>query len=412
MSAEIQMTFRTAGQPTRERFMSQTFADTALKASARFWFLVTVIGQLLFAFTVASFYASTAARGDLEMWNRFMPRGHVPGDTGGNLAVAVHLLSAVLILLAGALQFVPRIRARFPAFHRWSGRTYILTAFTLSIAGLYMHWIRGSIGDLSLRLGSTLNAVLIWLCAGMALHYAVVRNLRTHRRWALRLFLVVSASWFFRIVFFLSFLLFQRPVGFDPNTFQGPFLTIMAFAQSLFPLAVLELYFRAQDRPGVLRRLAMASGLVLLTAATGAGTFAITGAVWMPAISAAYDSRKSIARTLSATIASSGVEQAFRQYRDLRATGRKTYSFDEVELNALGYELLRAGRLKDAIRVFQLNVQAYPRSSNTYDSLAEAYLRDGNKPLAIANYQRSAQLDPKNRNALFALQKLGARVTR
>ena len=85
-----------------------------------------------------------------------------------------------------------------------------------------------------------------------------------------------------------------------------------------------------------------------------------------------------------------------------------TYKFDEDELNSLGYQLMQTKRFKEAIRIFQLNVEAYPRSSNVYDSLGEAYMDDGNKPQAIANYQKSLQLNPKNRNALVMLQKLNA----
>lgn len=45
-------------------------------------------------------------------------------------------------------------------------------------------------------------------------------------------------------------------------------------------------------------------------------------------------------------------------------------------------------------------------SATVYDSLGEAYLSDGNKELAINNYRRSAELDPKNTNGLEALKKL------
>jgi len=284
----------------------------------------------------------------------------------------------------------------------------MLTAVTLSVAGLYMTWFRGSVGDLSVHLASTLGAVLIWLCGGMALRYALARDFRTHRRWALRFFLVVSGSWFFRIGFFLSFLIFKGPIGFDPVTFRGPFLTFMSFAQYLIPLAVLEIYLWAQDRPGALRRMATAGMLFVLTLVMGAGLFAVATAQWVPQVKAAYDPRKSIAETLSATIASSGIDAAAKQYHDLKAAAPATYNFDEDELNNLGYELIRAKKFKEAIRVLQLNVEAYPQSSNVYDSLGEAYMDDGNKPLAIANYQKSLELNPKNRGAVVMLQKLTA----
>src|SRR5437879_1625208 len=170
-------------------------ANTALKAAARFWFGVTVTGQLMFGFAVASFYSLTALRGDFHAWK--ISNGYIPGVTKGNPAVVMHLTSAVIVMLAGAVQLVPQVRNRFPAFHHWNGRIYMLTAVTLSLAGLYMQWIRGSVGDLPQHIGSAVNAILIWLCAAMALRYAMARDFKTHRRWALRLFLVVSASWFY-----------------------------------------------------------------------------------------------------------------------------------------------------------------------------------------------------------------------
>ena len=129
---------------------------------------------------------------------------------------------------------------------------------------------------------------------------------------------------------------------------------------------------------------------------------------FLPNIKRAYDSRTSIAETLSATIAASGIDQAARQYYDVKAASPATYNLDEDELNALGYQLIQANRFRQAIRIFQLNVEAYPGSANTYDSLGEAYMDDGDKSQAIANYQRSLQLNPGNNNAVKMLQKLNA----
>ncbi|MGA7381232.1 MAG: DUF2306 domain-containing protein [Terriglobales bacterium] len=388
------------------RLELSSLADGALKAATRFWFVVTLVSQLVFAFAVASFYGLTALRGDYHAWK--FTHGYVPGVTKGNWAVVMHVASAAVVMLAGAVQLVPQVRNRFPAFHRWDGRIYMLTAAALSVAGLYMTWIRGSVGDISQHLGSTLNAVLIMLCAAMALRYALARDFKTHRRWALRLYLVVSASLFIRAGLFLSLFLNHGPFGFDPTTFRGPFLTFLSFAQYLVPLAVLEIYLRAQDRPGALRRLATAGMLFVLTLVMGAGLFAVAMAQWVPQVKAAYDPRTSIAETLSATIASSGIDAAANQYHDLKAAASPTYNFDEGELNALGYRLIGAKKFKEAIRILQLNVEAYPQSSNVYDSLGEAYLDDGNKPQAIANYQRSLELNPKNRGASEVLRRLNA----
>src|ERR1700730_3626979 len=263
MSTQLQTAFWIADTTHRGQSLRK-FADRALKAAAGFWFVVAVLGQLVFAFAVASFYGLSAARGNWQQWNKTMTHGYTPGHPMGNLAVAIHLSSAVIILLSGAIQLVPLIRRRAPSFHRWNGRIYFVTAFTISIAGLYMMWFRGTVGDLPQHLGQSLDAVLIMLCAAMALRYALARDFKTHRRWALRLFMVVSASLFIRAGIFLSLFLNHGPFGFDPTTFTGPFLTFISFAQYLLPLAVLEIYLRMEDRGGAPGRVALRAGRVVL----------------------------------------------------------------------------------------------------------------------------------------------------
>src|SRR5258708_1686965 len=303
MGAELQITFPAAVTSQKPRSL-QSFADTALRATVRFWFAVAVAGQLMFAFTVASFYGMASVRRNWLAWNKGMAHGYIAGDTKGNFAVAVHLVSAVIVILAGVIQLIPQIRERAPVVHRWNGRLYMVTAFTISLAGLYMMWGRGTVGDLSQHLGQSLNAVLIMLCAVMALRYALARDFKTHRRWALRLYLVVSASLFIRAGLFLSLFLNHGPFGFDPATFSGPFLTFLSFAQYLVPLTVLEIYLRAQDPPSALRRMATAAMFFFISLSIGARILPLTICLSQPRVKPAYDNPQSIPETLSPTIAS------------------------------------------------------------------------------------------------------------
>lgn len=120
-----------------------------------------------------------------------------------------------------------------------------------------------------------------------------------------------------------------------------------------------------------------------------------------------YDSYKSPAKLLLKKIIADGAEAALRDYRQLRIGKPASELINEAQMNRLGYDLLyQVNRVKDAIEVFTLNVEDYPQSSNTYDSLGEAYAVDGNKELAIKNYQRSVELDPRNDNAVVRLKKL------
>ncbi|HEX7334562.1 MAG TPA: hypothetical protein VF290_23880, partial [Pyrinomonadaceae bacterium] len=77
-----------------------------------------------------------------------------------------------------------------------------------------------------------------------------------------------------------------------------------------------------------------------------------------------------------------------------------------LELNTLGYRLLRTGKPREAIEIFKLNVEAYPQAANPYDSLGEAYMTVNERELAIQNYKKSLELNPGNSGAVEALKKL------
>jgi tetratricopeptide (TPR) repeat protein len=102
------------------------------------------------------------------------------------------------------------------------------------------------------------------------------------------------------------------------------------------------------------------------------------------------------------------ITSAISQYHDLKTNQADAYDFSEPELNMLGYRLLAMKKMKEAIEVFKLNVEAYPQSSNVYDSLAEVYMMNGDKELSIKNYKRSLELNPQNTNAVEMLKKLNA----
>jgi len=117
--------------------------------------------------------------------------------------------------------------------------------------------------------------------AVIALRYAIARDIDTHRRWALRTFLVVNGVWFFRVGLFSWISINQGPVGIGEN-FDGPFIVFWSFANYLLPLAVLEFYLRTQDRAGASGKFAMAAGLLVLTAAMGVGIFGAYMFFWRP----------------------------------------------------------------------------------------------------------------------------------
>jgi CubicO group peptidase (beta-lactamase class C family) len=106
------------------------------------------------------------------------------------------------------------------------------------------------------------------------------------------------------------------------------------------------------------------------------------------------------------TIQAKGLDAGLAQYRELKSKQATAYDFSEPELNRVGYQLLALKKVKDAVEIFKLNVAEYPQGFNTYDSLGEAYMTDGNTELAIRNYKKSLELNPQNTGATAMLMRL------
>lgn len=79
---------------------------------------------------------------------------------------------------------------------------------------------------------------------------------------------------------------------------------------------------------------------------------------------------------------------------------------NEQEINEVGYGLWEKGLQQHALEVMKINCQLFPQSWNAYDSLAEMYLKNGDKENAKLNYQRSVALNPKNDGAKKRLENL------
>ncbi|WP_374401716.1 DUF2306 domain-containing protein [Niveibacterium sp.] len=273
--------------PTLGRDRWKTFLRVALSGSATVWLIVTLAGQVVFAAYVANFYGGAAIAGEYERWSKVLPRGFDSTEPLGNAMLGLHLLLAVAWVLSGMLQLIPAVRGHVPALHRWNGRLYIGFAAALAVGGLWLVWVRGGVvGDLAQHLAISINALFILGCAAMAWRAARLRRFGDHRRWALRLFVVASGVWFFRVGLMAWLAVHQRPVGFDAATFQGPFLTLLAFGvYVVLPLSLLQLYLTAKDRGGPAAHLGVTAVIGIVTLATCIGTFAAAMGMWLPRMS-------------------------------------------------------------------------------------------------------------------------------
>lgn len=114
--------------------------------------------------------------------------------------------------------------------------------------------------------------------------------------------------------------------------------------------------------------------------------------------------------TLAEALGKQGFDHAEEAYTALRKSN-PTFQLSEEDLRHWGYQLLWADKNKEAIGVFRLVTALFPDSFNAFDCLAEAYQQDGNYALAIANYQKSLDLNVSNSNAVQHLAAL-ARLNR
>jgi CubicO group peptidase (beta-lactamase class C family) len=110
-----------------------------------------------------------------------------------------------------------------------------------------------------------------------------------------------------------------------------------------------------------------------------------------------YDQYDSSSMMFVQTLQSKGIEEAVKLFHEIRKKSPDDIS--EGRINGLGYALLNSNRNKEAIEIFKLNVEAFPESANVYDSLAEAYMKNGDNELAIKYYKKTLEMIPKDTKA-------------
>jgi tetratricopeptide (TPR) repeat protein len=93
-----------------------------------------------------------------------------------------------------------------------------------------------------------------------------------------------------------------------------------------------------------------------------------------------------------------GLDRAFQLYDVERRRNPNRPLFPESEMNAYGYERLQKGHPDEAIAIFRMNVDAYPRSANAYDSLSDAYLAAGKRQEALAAVEQAMKRLPADKS--------------
>jgi CubicO group peptidase (beta-lactamase class C family) len=119
--------------------------------------------------------------------------------------------------------------------------------------------------------------------------------------------------------------------------------------------------------------------------------------------------KRSLVSTLGSTIVHKGVDAAIAQYRDLKRTDPDGYDFAPPRLNLLGRMLLAKDRAGDAIAIFKLNAEEYPKNPGAYNGLGDAYAKAGKKDLAVESYRKAIELNPQDQAGKDKLKALEAK---
>lgn len=118
--------------------------------------------------------------------------------------------------------------------------------------------------------------------------------------------------------------------------------------------------------------------------------------------------KKSIGALVYETAEKEGLDVAVKKYKEAKQNQTDVFQFGPGQLNVAGYKLLQHGKVKEALEVFKLNAEAYPNNFLVYDSLADAYLADGDKQEATRNFKKSLEIDRTNTSAIESLRSLGS----
>jgi imidazolonepropionase-like amidohydrolase len=105
---------------------------------------------------------------------------------------------------------------------------------------------------------------------------------------------------------------------------------------------------------------------------------------------------------LAGLVTKEGAEKLRLVVLNIRRSDPKSAIVAEEKINGLGYALLGLKKYSQAIAVFRMNTEDFPRSANCYDSYAEALFNSGKVPDAVANYKKALDVDSKYPNAEFA----------
>lgn len=104
------------------------------------------------------------------------------------------------------------------------------------------------------------------------------------------------------------------------------------------------------------------------------------------------EANRSLTRLIINTIEEQGIEKARQVYKE-RNSGSQLLEF---MMRDAGFDSIDNGNSETALKIFEMNVYAYPGSARALQGLAEGYMETGNKELALQYFRESLNINPDN----------------
>ena len=255
-----------------------------LETSKKLWFICLLLTQACFVTYLILGYAVTGITHGISQWTRLNNTAYIANDMTGNVMYAAHVLLAVIMIIGGSLQLIPTLRAKYKTFHRYNGYVFVILACCISLAGLYLIIVRGTVGNTLMHALTMFGGLLVIVSSIFAVKTARARNIHAHQIWAIRLYLAANGVLFFRLMIFAWFIVFGS-LGIDTATFTGPTVIFISLCSYVFPILIAELVrYAAKKTSHRLITLTCACLMLLISAIFLTGLFGVVLASWYPAI--------------------------------------------------------------------------------------------------------------------------------
>jgi hypothetical protein len=101
----------------------------------------------------------------------------------GAYFILVHWIGGTITLLSGHFQFLSGVRQKYPAFHHWNGRFFLLGCSLAVVGGELYALSTGTVGGITMDISFIFYGVIISVFSVSTFYFAYQRRIQQHRRW-------------------------------------------------------------------------------------------------------------------------------------------------------------------------------------------------------------------------------------